>query len=61
MIDEHFDIVFRDATIIDGTGAEPIQADLAISADKIEAIGQLSKATGQQNIDASEKVIAPGS
>ena len=37
------DVVFRNATIIDGSGAAGWQGDLAVTDDRITALGQLSQ------------------
>jgi len=53
------DLVIRGGTVVDGTGAEPYTADIAISGDKITAIGtDLGQA--HEEIDASGLTVAPG-
>jgi len=37
-----WDLVFRNATIYDGTGAKPITGDVAINGDRIAAVGDVS-------------------
>ena len=37
-----YDIVIRGGTVVDGTGAEPFVADVAISAGKIARVGKVS-------------------
>jgi N-acyl-D-aspartate/D-glutamate deacylase len=54
-----YDIVIRGGHIIDGTGAPPIQADLAIKDGLIAAIGTI-EGSGTREIDASGKVVTPG-
>jgi N-acyl-D-aspartate/D-glutamate deacylase len=56
----HFDIVFIDGTIVDGTGRPAFNADLAILGNRIVAIGDLAHATSSVTINASGLVIAPG-
>ncbi len=53
------DLVIRGGTVVDGSGAEPIIADVAIDGDTITAIGP-SLPAGREEIDASGKVVAPG-
>ena len=53
------DIVIRNGTIVDGSGGEPYVADLAISGDRIAAIGRV-EAKGAQEIDATGKLVTPG-
>ncbi len=50
------------ATIIDGTGGDPYQADLLIQADSIGFIGEADKDTVSSTnyVDASGKVVTPG-
>ena len=52
------DLVIRGGTILDGTGAAPRVADVAVKNGRIAAIGKL-KANGAQ-IDASGLAVAPG-
>ena len=53
------DVVIRNATIVDGTGAPARVADLAIAGGKIEAIGRnLGPAT--ETVDADGRVLMPG-
>ena len=44
---------------MDGTGAEPVIADVAVAGDGIAAIGKVS-AKGKREIDATGLVVAPG-
>jgi len=39
-----FDVIIKDGTIYDGTGAEPKQADVAIRGDRIVGIGDFKTA-----------------
>lgn len=55
-----FDIIIRNATIIDGTGAERYDGDVAIAGDRIEHIGDLAGAEAAQEIDAAGLILAPG-
>ncbi len=54
-----FDLVIRGGTIADGTGGELIEADLAVRAGKIVAIGK-GLANGAEEIDAKGRVVTPG-
>jgi N-acyl-D-amino-acid deacylase len=54
-----YDLVIRNATVIDGTRAPRYAADIALTGGKIAAIGKdLPK--GAKELDASGKVAAPG-
>jgi N-acyl-D-amino-acid deacylase len=57
---EHFDLLIRNATIIDGTGATRTGGDIGLHGDRIAAIGRLERARADIEIDASGKVAAPG-
>ncbi len=57
---EKADILFRGATVIDGTGATRFKADVAVTDDRIVAIGDLAQTKGASEIDARGHVLAPG-
>ena len=52
-------LVIRNATVVDGSGAAPRQADVAIAGDRIIAVGQVS-GRGAEEIDAKGKILTPG-
>jgi N-acyl-D-amino-acid deacylase len=54
------DIVIRGAAVIDGTGAPPFAADVAIEADRIVAVGDLGGTAATREIDAKGRALAPG-
>jgi len=54
-----FDIVIRGATIVDGTGGEPFQGDVAVKDGKIAAVGKVA-GTGAEEIDAKGRIVTPG-
>jgi N-acyl-D-aspartate/D-glutamate deacylase len=52
-------LVIRNGTVVDGSGGDPYEADLAIADGRIAAIGgSISK--GREEIDARGKLITPG-
>jgi len=55
-----FDTIIRFGTVIDGTGAEPISADIGILNGKIAAIGDLNASTGATIVDATGLIVTPG-
>jgi N-acyl-D-amino-acid deacylase len=55
-----YDIIIRNGTVYDGLGGKPIQADVAINADTIAAIGDLSFDIGKKIIDANKQAVSPG-
>ena len=54
-----FDLVIRNGSVIDGTGAARAAADVAIKDGKIAAVGEVS-GSGAEEIDASGKLVTPG-
>ena len=56
----HYDVILRNGTVYDGSGATPIIADVGISNDTIAVIGDLSDARGSLNLDVSGLAVAPG-
>jgi N-acyl-D-aspartate/D-glutamate deacylase len=52
-------LVIRNGTIVDGTGGDPFEADLAIADGKIVAIGD-GIPQGSEEIDARGKLVTPG-
>jgi N-acyl-D-amino-acid deacylase len=55
-----FDVVIRNGTVYDGTGAEGQHVDLAIRGDRIATIGDLKNAKAKTIVDASGLAVAPG-
>ena len=55
-----FDVVIRGGTLIDGTGAARRQADVAIRAGRIVAVGKLGDVTAEQVVDATGQIVCPG-
>jgi N-acyl-D-amino-acid deacylase len=57
---QQYDIIIRGGTIVDGTGRAGYMSDVAVNADTIAIIGELSAATGRTTIDATGLVVCPG-
>ena len=55
-----YDLVLRQATVITGDGSSRFTADVAVAGDRIAAIGRLADAQGAEEIDATDKIVAPG-
>ena len=55
-----FDVLIKNGTVYDGTGTPGKRVDVGIRADKIVAVGNLSKAKAQTIIDAKTMAVAPG-
>ena len=57
---ETCDLIIECATIIDGTGAPGDDGGIAISADRIIAVGDVSGLKADQKINATGMVVSPG-
>ena len=57
-----FDVVIRGGTVVDGTGAAPVKADIGISGERITAVGEIPTTAREsaKTIDASGLHISPG-
>ena len=53
------DLVIRGGTVVDGTGAAPTSADIAIDGDTITEVGKVS-GTGREEIRADGLTVSPG-
>ena len=53
------DLVIRGGNVVDGTGAEPYAADVAIDGDTIAEIGKVA-GKGKEEIDADGLCVSPG-
>ena len=54
-----YDLVIRNGDVVDGTGAAPRRADVAITGGRIVVIGT-APGRGREEIDATGRVVAPG-
>ena len=54
-----YDLVIRNAAIVDGTGAPPFKSSIGIRGDRIEAIGEVPE-RGAVELDARGLTVAPG-
>jgi N-acyl-D-aspartate/D-glutamate deacylase len=54
-----YDLVIRNGTIVDGTGAPRRRADIAVSDGRIAEIGKC-KDGARRVLDASDLIVAPG-
>lgn len=55
-----FDLLIRNATVIDGTGAARFAADIGVRDGVIVAMGALAAATAKRVLEARGKISAPG-
>ena len=58
------DIIIRDGTVVDGTGAEPRRADVGLTGDRITAIVDIDDGgiggSANREIDAEGRLVTPG-
>ncbi|HEY2107607.1 MAG TPA: amidohydrolase family protein [Candidatus Binataceae bacterium] len=54
-----YDLLIKNGTVVDGTGAPRYLADVAIAGSRIAAIGKVS-GSARKVIDASDLIVAPG-
>ncbi len=54
------DLVFRDALIVDGTGAEPMRGDVAVDRGRIVGVGPHLEVSASRTVDASGLALMPG-
>ena len=52
------DLVIRNGTVLDGTGAEPFRGDVAVEDGRIARIGEIEP--GPNELDAAGRYVAPG-
>ncbi|HEX6849251.1 MAG TPA: D-aminoacylase [Chitinophagaceae bacterium] len=57
---QEYDTIIRNGLIYDGNGGEPFKGDIGIKNDTIALIGDLSKASAKNEIDAKGNAVAPG-
>ena len=55
-----YDLVFRRALVVDGTGAPPSEGDVAVRDGTIVAAGGRVAGRGAEEVDAADLVLAPG-
>jgi len=53
------DLVIKNATIVDGTGAKPVTGHIAVSGDRITSVGQQAP-SAHREIDANGRLVTPG-
>ena len=54
------DLLIRGATVYDGTGGPPLVADLGVSGERIETVGDLSAKHAAVEVAGSGRALAPG-
>ena len=53
------DLIIRNGTVVDGSGFGSYRADVAITGDRIAAVGRITE-RGTREIDAEGNVVTPG-
>src|SRR5262245_24000432 len=53
------DLIIRNGLVVDGTGGEPFEADVAMRAGRIAEVGRVG-ASGAKEIDARGCIVTPG-
>ena len=54
-----YDLIVKDAVVVDGLGTAPRSADVAVAGDRIAAIGAIAE-PARQTVDAAGLTLAPG-
>ena len=57
---QDYDVILRGGTVYDGSGAKPIIADVALTGDRISAIGDLQTKRAPVDVDVTGLAVAPG-
>jgi N-acyl-D-amino-acid deacylase len=57
---DSYDLIIRNGTLYDGSGNAPLTGDVAVTGDKILAVGKLANAKGNAELDAKGLAVAPG-
>ena len=60
LLAQDYDILIRNGRIVDGTGNPSYHADLALTGNRVAALGKLTGKTAKRTIDATGLVVAPG-
>lgn len=55
-----FDILIRNGMVADGSEGPSFRADVAVTGDRIVAVGDLTAMQADREVDASGRVVAPG-
>jgi N-acyl-D-amino-acid deacylase len=54
------DLILRAGTLVDGTGAPPVTADVAVDGDRITEVGDLRDEVARREVDAEGLLVTPG-
>ena len=56
---QSIDLTIRGGLVVDGTGSEPFEADVAVAGGRIVEIGKVG-GRAREEIDASGRIVTPG-
>lgn len=54
------ELIITGGTVVDGTGAAPYKADIAVDNGRITRLGELGDVAAGETIDATDKIVTPG-
>ena len=54
------DVIIRHGTVIDGSGAPGVRADVGVTGDRFVAVGDLARTSAALEIDAAARAVTPG-
>ncbi|MEI9902885.1 MAG: D-aminoacylase [Asticcacaulis sp.] len=54
------DLLLRGGVVIDGSGGPAVRADVAVTAGRISAVGDLSAVRAKETVSVAGRVVAPG-
>src|SRR6187401_2052910 len=57
---QEYDTIIHNGMIYDGNGGEPFKGDIGIIKDTIAFIGDLSKSSAKNEVEAKGNAVAPG-
>jgi N-acyl-D-amino-acid deacylase len=60
IMQDSFDLLIRNADVVDGTGSPRFAGDIGIRGDRIARIGDLAGCSGRTEIDLAGRIAAPG-
>ena len=58
-MDSEFDLLIRNALVVDGTGSSPYKASIAVEGERVSAVGEV-KGDAKKEVDASGLIASPG-
>jgi len=55
-----FDLLFRNGLVVDGSGTPGVRVDVAVTGDRVAAVGDLGGAAARETLDCTGLVVSPG-